>query len=638
MKNYIYDIESYPNFFCAVFRNNDEYKIFEISSRKNDYRDFLDFYTEDNIKYAMGFNNVRYDAQILHWLTLPKNFKKLCDKEGESIAKLIFEFSQKIISSGQEDDSDSSVSYPEWKFNVKQIDIYLINHYNNKNKATSLKWCEFTTNHPWVQDLPYRFDKVLSEDLLDEVIEYCKNDVDATRNFYMQEDNMNIVKLRISQDNEYPKLGLLNKPDSSVGETLFLHHMSEQMGVDKKELKEMRSHRGSFPVSDILLPYIKFKTPEFQAVLDFYKNANSGGLAYTVEYKGLKYEFGEGGIHASWDDRIFESDDEYLIMDVDVSSFYPNLFIMNDWRPEHLGDSFSKIYKSFYQERKKYPKGSAQNQSYKILLNGSYGKTGDQYSFLYDPKVMLQICVNGQLLIAMLAERASFIPYVTVIQANTDGLTFHIRRDKLDEFQELCKKWEKLTELELEYANYKKMVVSNVNNYIAQYENGKVKDKGGLYLINSEFHKNPSQRIVRIALRRYFLYNIPIRETIENHLSRKEDYEDGIKNNGIYDFCLGRKVKWNQKFVIMKGMNDIEVVGKVIRYYIANQGDGIMVKIYSDGRVEAVNKGYKHKMFMNYEDKSDYDVNFEYYINEAYKVTSLFDGGNPKQGFQLTLF
>lgn len=374
MKNYIYDIESYPNFFCAVFRNGDEYKIFEISSRKNDYRDFLDFYTEDNIKYAMGFNNVRYDAQILHWLTLPKNFKKLCDKEGESIAKLIFEFSQKIISSGQEDDFDSSVSYPEWKFNVKQIDIYLINHYNNKNKATSLKWCEFTTNHPWVQDLPYRFDKVLSEDLLDEVIEYCKNDVDATRNFYMQEDNMNIVKLRISQDNEYPKLGLLNKPDSSVGETLFLHYMSEQMGVDKKELKEMRSHRGSFPVSDILLPYINFKTPEFQKVLDFYKNANSGGLAYTVEYKGLKYEFGEGGIHASWDDRIFESDDEYLIMDVDVSSFYPNLFIMNDWRPEHLGDSFSKIYKSFYQERKKYPKGSAQNQSYKILLNGRNNK------------------------------------------------------------------------------------------------------------------------------------------------------------------------------------------------------------------------------------------------------------------------
>lgn len=49
----------------------------------------------------------------------------------------------------------------------------------------------------------------------------------------------------------------------------------------------------------------------------------------------------------------------------------------------------------------------------------SYGKTGDQYSFLYDPKVMLQICVNGQLLIAMLSERASFIEGVTIIQANT---------------------------------------------------------------------------------------------------------------------------------------------------------------------------------------------------------------------------
>ena len=134
----------------------------------------------------------------------------------------------------------------------------------------------------------------------------------------------------------------------------------------------------------------------------------------------------------------------------------------------------------------------------------SYGKFGDRYSFLYDPKVMLEICVNGQLLIAMLCERLSFIENCTIIQANTDGVTIKIPRDKLHEMEELCKKWEKLTSLELEYATYKKMVISNVNNYMAQYENGKIKDKGGLYLVNPELHKNKSQRIVQIALRRYF--------------------------------------------------------------------------------------------------------------------------------------
>ena len=203
---------------------------------------------------------------------------------------------------------------------------------------------------------------------MDEIIDYCKNDVRATRKF--AQECKDLIKLRISQSEQYPELNLLNKPDSSVGEQMFLHFMSETMGVDKKELKKMRTHRGSLDIRDIILPYINFKTPEFQEVLDFYNNAKSGGLKKTVKYKGINYEFGEGGIHASWDNKIFEESDEFVLKDIDVSSFYPNLAIVNDFRPEHLGTAFSKVYKNIYEQRKKYPKGSAENQSYKIILNG----------------------------------------------------------------------------------------------------------------------------------------------------------------------------------------------------------------------------------------------------------------------------
>ena len=259
----------------------------------------------------------------------------------------------------------------------------------------------------------------------------------------------------------------------------------------------------------------------------------------------------------------------------------------------------------------------------------SYGKFGDEYSFLYDPKVMLQICVNGQLLIAMLCERLSFIEDVTIIQANTDGVTIKIRRDKVEEMESICKKWEKLTSLDLEYADYKKMVISNVNNYVAQYDNGKVKEKGGLYLIDSEPHKNKSQKIVRIALKKYFFEDIPIRETIENHIHSSP--------NAIYDYCLGKKVKWNQNFVIYKGVKEEKIQEKVIRYYITRD-KATMMKKYNDGRIEAVNKGYNARLFQNYEKKKDYGINYEYYINECYKVTTPFDGGNPKTGKQLNLF
>ena len=211
--------------------------------------------------------------------------------------------------------------------------------------------------------------------------------------------------------------------------------------------------------------------------------------------------------------------------------------------------------------------------------------------------------------------------------------------------KDLCARWEKMTSLQLEYASYKKMVISNVNNYMAQTTDGKIKDKGALYLVNPEFHKNKSQRIVQIALRRYFFEGKPIRETVEEHLTTKEKglewnekkqkYE--VPFHGIYDFCIGKKVKWNQNFVLLKGMNEISVDQKVIRYFITRE-KATMMKKYNDGRTESVNKGYNAKLFQNYEEQENYGINYEYYINEAYKVTTPFDNGNPKLGKQLTLF
>ena len=640
MKNYIYDLETYPNLFCGVFNTEGKETVFEISARKNDYEKLLEFYTDKNIKYAIGFNNIKFDAQILHYLV--SNKELFIKKQGSELVSLIFLFAQKVISSTYD---GGFPPYAEWNFGVKQIDLFLINHYNNKNKMTSLKWIEFSINHPKVQDLPYKFDRPLKSSQFDEVIEYCKNDVNATRKF--AEECRDLIKLRISQDKQYPSLRLLNKPDSSVGEQMFLHFMSESMGISIKELREMRTHRAPLPVKDLILPYINFKTSEFQKILDWYNSSMTGGLENSVTFAGIEFVFGEGGIHASWENKIFEADSEYDILDIDVTSFYPNLAIVNNFRPEHLGDAFSRVYKNLFLERRKYPKGSVENLSYKIILNGSYGKFGDEYSFLYDKKVMNQICINGQLLIAMLCERLSFIDSVTIIQANTDGVTIKVKKSKRNEVEDTCKRWEKLTSLELEYAEYKKMVINNVNNYMAQYTDGKIKDKGASYIVNPDHHKNKSQRIVQIALRKYFFEGIPIRETIENHLTTKEKGSEWNEKKqkyevpyyGIYDFCIGRKVKWNQRYVILKGMKDIKINEKVIRYFITKD-KATMMKMYDDGRVESVNKGYNAKLFQNYEDlkPEDYGVNYEYYINECYKITTPFDNGNPKIGKQLSLF
>ena len=144
---------------------------------------------------------------------------------------------------------------------------------------------------------------------------------------------------------------------------------------------------------------------------------------------------------------------------------------------------------------------------------------------------------------------------------------------------------------------------------------------------------------------RYFFENKPIKETIYKHVNSKikglEWNEDKKKFEvpfyGIYDFCIGKKVKWNQKFVLIKGITETNINQKVIRYFITKDR-ATMMKKYDDGRIEAANKGYNAKLFQNYIKEEDYGINYEYYINECYKVTTPFDGGNPKTGKQLNLF
>src|SRR5699024_4820490 len=114
------------------------------------------------------------------------------------------------------------------------------------------------------------------------------------------------------------------------------------------------------------------------------------------------------------------------------------------------------------------------------------------------------------------------------------------------------KRWEEVTKLELEHAVYKQMILRDVNNYIAETEDGSIKYKGA-FEIDVAYHKNRSQRIVPIAVSRYFIDNIPVEETINKHLS-VGDYEN-IENQGIYDFCLGKKIKSNQKYSLEKSLD-----------------------------------------------------------------------------------
>lgn len=307
-----------------------------------------------------------------------------------------------------------------------------------------------------------------------------------------------------------------------------------------------------------------------------------------------------------------------MIIDADVSSLYPRLSITNNFYPEHLGQAFVNVYKSIIDLRLEAKKtgNMVLSDGFKLAANSAYGKSNEETSFLYDPKFTMAITVNGQLLITMLIERLlTKLDDITVLQVNTDGITVKIHRSQIAKYYNECNRWQDQTKLQLEYVEYSKMVICDVNSYLAVTTKGKIKNKGRFEIdkvVGSEpaYHKDNSFRIVPLALQEYFVNNIPIEHTIYNH-------------NNIYDYCGRQKFK-GQDYGIIKYIKDEKIIQekqqKNVRYYISNKGASF-IKNYAKGTQEIINKGFQVTIFNKFIDKkiSEYDLNYDFYIKECNK-------------------
>lgn len=189
-----------------------------------------------------------------------------------------------------------------------------------------------------------------------------------------------------------------------------------------------------------------------------------------VVVNGFRLDFGTGGIHGSLQNKVVKETNAYLIRDADVSSFYPNLAISNDVYPEHLTRKFCDIYKDVYEQRKSFPKSAPENAMLKLALNATYGNSNNQYSVFYDPMYTMKITLNGELSLCLLIERVLEIEGTLMISANTDGITVALKRKHEDEYNRVCKQWEQDVKQQLEYVDYSRMFINNVNSYVAVYK------------------------------------------------------------------------------------------------------------------------------------------------------------------------
>lgn len=634
MKILVWDIETLKRMFLVIIYNPQEKRSyqFEVSSQYNQLEALARFIDEYQDYYWVSYNGIRFDHQVVEWIL--HNYERWVDKGWEEICELIHQKAQDVI-----DDSNYDVfpEYREENFSMLAIDVFKVAHFDNRNRMVSLKRLQFEMDFPNVEEMPIAHDKdALTDDEMKLTREYCKNDVLSTYQFLkiMMGDTEhplykgnNQIQLRFDIQEEFG-IKCLNYSDSKIGDEIIKKYYCEETRIEYGNLPKKGTFRKQIYVKNCIAPYIKFQTPVLNFFLKRIKRMSFGqkdDFKESIKFYGNTYSFMRGGLHTENKPQIFEASDKKLIIDLDVSSYYPAIIINNKKYPAHLGKEFIKGYKKMFEKRiemkplaKTDKKVAGVVGALKLAVNSVYGKSSDMQSWLYDRELTMFTTITGELSLMMLIE-AFELKELHVISCNTDGVTLMIDSSQESVMNTISEWWCKITGFELERTDYKKIIMSSVNDYLAIKTNNELKFKGD-YVVDFELYKNKSGRIIPIALREWFVNGTPVVQTIRHH-------------SNIYDFCLRQKAS---RFFHYEGVRDgkVTVYNKLIRYYVSNSGE----KIYKiknpecttnappKSQVEAGEWVCKVVNFLPKTTKvEDADINYDFYVEKAEAIIAKVD-------------
>lgn len=269
-------------------------------------------------------------------------------------------------------------------------------------------------------------------------------------------------------------------------------------------------------------------------------------------------EYGNGGIHSVYMNNLYvESNDEWALMNVDATSYYPSMLIQfnclsraikNPGLFEHIFNERIRI-----KHKKDKTEEDEQNQlAYKLILNTTFGASGNKYLDTYDPHMCTRTCRLGQIFLSALAcKLVKTVNSIKIIQTNTDGILVYVKRNEIDKVKECMNEWAKVSGINMEEEEVHKIWQRDVNNYLLVKHDGKVKRKGG-WLIDS--WEKPGYVMVGAlsafvsskAATDYLLYNKDIVKSI-------------VANKNIEDFVMTCKKGPSYYKVIQRMANGTEV-------------------------------------------------------------------------------
>ena len=413
----IVDTENYENYFLIAFKDIKTKKriIFEVDeSGSNLDSRFLSWILHSYT--TIGFNSIKYDMPLI-WLSYYNQDLPTLKRASNDLISGMFP-------------AEFKSQYKIQIFPTKHVDLIEVCPLRG-----SLKLYAARLHAQRIQDVPFNPYGSLTDEEINIVRDYCMNDLDATE--LLLDFMKDRLALREDISKRY-KENVMSKSDAQIAETIICKEIMNRTGKypKKSDVKAGFIFKYNPP------PYIRYATSDLQKLLmdietsDFVVNSfGAVDKPYSlvdriISVGSLQFKFGIGGLHSCEECISFEANENYIISDRDVTSFYPNIILTRNLYPEHIGPVFLDIYKGFKDERvtAKLNKQFTYDRGLKIFINGASGKLNQLYSRLYSPKSYIQMTLTGQLSILMLVEILACNGF-QVISGNTDGLVIYYRKD-----------------------------------------------------------------------------------------------------------------------------------------------------------------------------------------------------------------
>lgn len=426
----------------------------------------------ENCDYMVSFNGTRFDLPVL------AKIKDDIERAGVIPVKYIYSDAMALI---QYDEHNNPIvkrhkKYQPW--NRKHFDLLrccLLRH--------SLKQWEMFQGLR-IRELPYAPDMPLTQEMKDEIDDYCYYDVWAMMQIFWKYGYDKGVKGRPTL---LAYIELMKFWPESMASSMEFDRTSQQ-------LSSSIAYEQTAPVPPKeVQPFKLFNINDFDVPLDVKCLIGYIGKSVVTpedtSYKGIVY--GKGGAHFI---RPGHHKDVHVF---DVAHMYPS--IIRNW---HLLKTAAANKKwcdmiALRDKTKHDPALKQVDKAVKIFLNAFTGgfRIKSSYSPAYDPAAGEAMCYIGQLLISMVAFACP--EFDKLIEVNTDSV-FVIGQNNIDACRRVTEVLKSKFNIVLEEERFGQIYVRDVNNYLVYDDDGKLVD--GIGSAFSDYGIKGSERAVYRAL------------------------------------------------------------------------------------------------------------------------------------------